>query len=151
MTIERPMFPPVDQARRHFLTVATGGAAMLAIPATAKATGSSADPIYAAIEAHRNAHAAHMASLEEQNRLEQKYGAGQGSWVSEKPCRDEDDAFMVFVAEPATTAQGLFAKLAYFDELAGDFETEWMVHERAEAAVLIQSFAATLKNIGVQS
>jgi hypothetical protein len=92
-----------------------------------------------------------MASLKEKNRLEQKYGAGQGSWVSEKPCRDEDDAFMVFVAEPATTAQGLFAKLAYFDELADDFETEWMVHERAEAAVLIQSFAATLKNIGVQS
>jgi hypothetical protein len=92
-----------------------------------------------------------MASLKEKNRLEQKYGAGQGSWVSEKPCRDEDDAFMVFVAEPATTAQGLFAKLAYFDELAGNFETGWMVHERAEAAVLIQSFAATLKNIGVQS
>lgn len=47
--------------------------------------------------------------------------------------------------------QGLLAKLAYFDELAGEFETEWMVHERAEAAVLIQSFAASLENIGVRA
>jgi hypothetical protein len=28
---------------------------------------------------------------------------------------------------------GLFAKLAYFDELDGELETEWMVRERAEA------------------
>jgi hypothetical protein len=58
---------------------------------------------------------------------------------------------MALVAAPATTMQGLSAKLAYFDELAGEFETEWMIRERAEAAVLIQSFAASLKNIGVQS
>ena len=56
-----------------------------------------------------------------------------------------------WVAEPATTVQGLVAKLAYFDELAGEFETEWMVYDRPEAAVLIQSFAASLRNIGVQS
>jgi hypothetical protein len=58
---------------------------------------------------------------------------------------------MAFVAEPAATVQGLLAKLAYFDELAGEFETEWMVYDRAEAAVLIQCFAASLKNIGVLS
>jgi len=28
--------------------------------------------------------------------------------------------FEAFVAEPAATVQGLLAKLAYFDELAGD-------------------------------
>jgi hypothetical protein len=32
--------------------------------------------------------------------------------------------FEAFVAEPAATVQGLLAKLAYFDELAGEFETE---------------------------
>jgi len=51
-----PKIPPVDQARRHFLTVAVGGAAAtLAIPATAEATGSPVDPIYAAIEQHKAA------------------------------------------------------------------------------------------------
>jgi hypothetical protein len=47
-------------------------------------------------------------------------------------------------------SRGLFAKLDYFDELAGEFETEWMVRERAEAAVIIQSFAVSLENIGVR-
>jgi hypothetical protein len=103
------------------------------------------------ISVHRNAHIAHIASLELQTRFERRYGIGKGGWISTKPCHDEDDAFMALVAEPTTTMQGLFAKLAYFDELAGEFETEWMVRERAEAAVLIQSFAASLKNIGVQA
>src|SRR5258707_12016638 len=37
MTIERPMFPPVDQARRHFLTVAAGATALTVAPARAGA------------------------------------------------------------------------------------------------------------------
>jgi hypothetical protein len=148
MTLERPMFPPVDPTRRRFLSVAAGATALAVAPARAAAPA--ADPIYAAIAVHRKAHIAHMASLELQARFERRYGIGKGNWVSTKPCHDEDDAFMAFVAEPATTAQGLFAKLAYFDELAGEFETEWMIRERAEAAVLIQSFAASLKNIVVQ-
>jgi hypothetical protein len=32
MTIERPMFPPVDTTRRHLLTIAAGGAVAAAIP-----------------------------------------------------------------------------------------------------------------------
>jgi hypothetical protein len=143
---------PLDPTRRRFLSVAAGGAVATAIPAADARVnpGHTADPIYAAIAVHRKAHIAHMASLELQSRFERRYGIGKGSWVSTEPCHDEDDAFMAFVAEPATTVQGLFAKLAYFDELAGEFETEWMIRERAEAAVLIQSFAASLKNIGVQ-
>jgi hypothetical protein len=35
MTIERPMFPPVDQTRRHLLTVAAAGAVAAAIPTAA--------------------------------------------------------------------------------------------------------------------
>jgi hypothetical protein len=53
MTLERPMFPPVDQARRHFLTVATVGAVAVAIP-TAALTAPTDDPIYAAIELHKD-------------------------------------------------------------------------------------------------
>jgi hypothetical protein len=66
MTIERPMFPPVGPTRRHLLTVAAGGAvAAMAISSTAQAAGSPADPIYAAIEAHRNAHATMQAAFAE--------------------------------------------------------------------------------------
>jgi hypothetical protein len=141
--------PPVDPTRRNLLTVAAGGAVAAAM-SPALLSAAAADPIFAAIEAHRKTHIAHMASLAVQARFERRYGIGEGSWVSAKPCEDEFDAFAAFVAESATTVQGLFAKLAYFDELAGDFETEWMVNDRAEAAVLIQSFGASLKNIGVR-
>jgi hypothetical protein len=140
---------PVDPTRRHLLTVAAGGAVAGLIP-TGLAAATAVDPVFELIEIHRKAHIAHLAALELQNRFERRYGIGGSSWVSEKPCHDENDAFVAFVAEPATTISGLLAKLAYFDELAGEFETEWMVRERAEAAVLIQSFAASLKNIGVQ-
>jgi hypothetical protein len=55
MTIERPMFPPVDPTRRRFLTVAAAGAVGAAIPAADARVnpGHTADPIYAAIERHR--------------------------------------------------------------------------------------------------
>ena len=43
MTIERPMFPPVDQARRRFLSVAAGGATALAI--TKAVAAPAVDPI----------------------------------------------------------------------------------------------------------
>ena len=36
MTIERPMFPPVDQARRHFLSVVGGGAVVTFAPSAAE-------------------------------------------------------------------------------------------------------------------
>jgi hypothetical protein len=66
--------PPVDQARRHLLTIAAGGAVAAAIPV---ATLAAADPIYAAIAVHRKAHIAHMASLELQARFERPYGIGR--------------------------------------------------------------------------
>jgi hypothetical protein len=154
-----PTNTPIDTNRRRFLAVAAGAsvvsvgtlAVAAAMPAAPARAASAVDPLFELIEIHRKTHIAHMASLKLQNRFERRYGFGEGGWISEKPCCDEDDAFMALVAEPATTVQGLSAKLAYFDELAGEFETEWMIRERAEAAVLIQSFAASLKNIWVQS
>jgi hypothetical protein len=53
------------------------------------------------------------------------------------------------VASPATTPVGLLAKLAYFAELASEFETEWKVQERVDCADLIESFRASLNNIGM--
>jgi hypothetical protein len=145
------MFPPVDATRRHLLTIAAGGAFAAAIPTDGPMATPAIEPVFDLIEIHRKAHAAHMASLNLQNRFERRFGIGEGTWISEKPCHDEDDAFVAFVAAPATTLAGLLAKLAYFDELANEHETEWMIDERAQASVLIDSFAASLKNIGVLS
>jgi hypothetical protein len=145
MTIERPMFPPVDRARRRFLTVAVA-ASVVGIPTSA---APATDPVFKLIETHRKAHAAHMASLKLQSRFERKYGIGRGGWISERPCHDEDDAFCALITAPAITLDGLFAKLAYLQDLGSEFETEWMVNERACPSVLAESFAASLKNIGV--
>jgi hypothetical protein len=146
MTIERPMFPPVDQARRHLITAAAAGAAC-AIAAPALPAVSTIDPVFELIEAHRQAHAAHMASLKLQNRFECRYGGGHGSWISTKPCHDEDSAFTEMVAAPATTLPGLIAKLDYFQELSSEFETEWMVNDRADAGDLVRSFAESIANL----
>ncbi len=52
MTIERTMLPPVDQTRRHLLTIAAGGTiAALAMPSAVSA--SAADPIFAMIDTHK--------------------------------------------------------------------------------------------------
>jgi hypothetical protein len=68
MTIERPMFPPVDPTRRRFLSVAVGGATVLTL-APARAAEPAVDPIFAAIEAHRKADAAADVAFAECNRL----------------------------------------------------------------------------------
>jgi hypothetical protein len=154
------MFPPRDPTRRRFLAVAAVASAVSAgtlaaaaamapnVPQAVTMHGhSTPDPVFGLIEAHRKAHAAHVASLELQNRFERRYGSGQGSWISTKPCHDEDDAFEAFVAAPATTIQGLRAKMAYFEELASEFETEWMVYDRVACPALIESFTASLANI----
>ena len=164
--IDHPMmFPPRDPTRRRFLAVAavasvvsagTLAAATAMDPSVPAAVTmprhSSPDPVFGLIEAHRKAHAAHVASLELQNRFERRYGIGHGSWISTQPCHDEDDAFEAFVAAPATTIQGLRAKMAYFEELASEFETEWMVYDRVACPALIESFAASIANVmAVQS
>src|SRR5450631_2764714 len=163
--IDQHRFPPRDPTRRRFLAVAAVASAVSAgtlaaatamdpsVPAAVTAPRhSSPDPVFGLIEAHRKAHAAHIASLELQNRFERRYGIGQGSWISTQPCHDEDDAFETFVAAPATTIQGLRAKMAYFEELASEFETEWMVYDRVACPALIESFTASLANItAVQS
>jgi hypothetical protein len=56
-----PTNTPIDTNRRHFLSVAASGAVAAAIPAAALADAPAVDPIYAAIDAHRQAVAAHDA------------------------------------------------------------------------------------------
>src|SRR5580693_3952737 len=58
MTTERPMFPPVDSARRRFLTNAAGAAASGTVLSLATISPTLAapapDPIHAAIKRHQN-------------------------------------------------------------------------------------------------
>jgi hypothetical protein len=48
-----PTNAPIDTTRRRLLTVAAGGAVAAAIPTAALTAAPAADPIYAAIDAHR--------------------------------------------------------------------------------------------------
>lgn len=72
MTLEKPMFPPVESSRRGFLAqavaLAAGGAVAgvaLPLPDPAQAAVETPDPIFAAIERHRVAYAAYNATLGE--------------------------------------------------------------------------------------
>jgi len=111
------------------------------------AGASAVDPIFAAIDEHRNAYAAHLASIDELARLEKIHGldAADGS-ITEKPCHDENDAFEALVAAAATTLPGLLAKLAYLRQIAE--QQAWMFDEREGTALeLIESFAASIQTI----
>jgi len=137
---------PIDTSRRRFLSIPVGAvAATIALPAFATAPAD--DPVFDLIEAHRRAHVAHMDALTLQDRLERAHDPDAGR-VSEKPCHDEDDAFEALVAAAATTQPGLIAWMGYLQELASEFETEWMMYDRTPAAVLVDSFVTSLKNIG---
>ena len=147
MSIERPTFPPT---RRDVLSAAASGTALALIPTPP--TTLAVDSVLDLIDTHRKAHAAHMAALKLLNRLERKYGvASRYGWVTTKPCNDENDAFEVLVAAPATSMSGLLAKLAYLQELAGEFETAWMFEDRQGTELaLIESFSISISNISVQ-
>jgi hypothetical protein len=122
------------------------------LPVSAGVVEPANDPVFDLIEMHRSADAAHRKALDVQARFERRHGACNRSWeISEKPCHDEDDAFEALVAGVATTQPGLLAWLAYFQELDGAFETEWMITDRVFVPNLIKSFVTALKNIGVQA
>ena len=50
MTIERPMFPPVDPTRRRLLTVAAAGAVAAAIPTITLSAAPAVDPLFDLID-----------------------------------------------------------------------------------------------------
>jgi len=103
--------------------------------------------VFVLIDAHRRACKKHLVALDEANRLE-LVGADWAD-ITEKPCHDENDAFEILLAAPATTIAGLAAKLSYLRAIAEGKEA-WMLDEREGAAlILLDSFTASLRNIGV--
>jgi hypothetical protein len=129
MTIERPRFPPVDQARRHFLTVVASGTVAM-IPTAVSATAPAVDPIYAAIDAHRQAVAAHDAVTdvraafndvnmndEQKAQLAVLEAAGADAW-------DQlDDAGCDLVNSKPTTLAGVAALCRYVEPLLNEKDT----------------------------
>jgi hypothetical protein len=152
MTLARPMFPPVDTARRGFLSQAAGvaaGSAVLAIgatiPAPAIASQRVPDPILEAIEAHRAARALHNAALEEQTRLEM-IGDLPAAWaMTEAPCHAENQAFNKLIKTAPQTFAGLQAWAFYLDK-SGE---EWMLEE--EGPTLVSTLARALGNLAATS
>jgi hypothetical protein len=162
MTIERPMFPPVDPTRRRFLTVAAigsiVGAGSLAFAATApndvpqavtippKPAIAGHDPVFGLIEAHRKADRDHEAALDEQDRLERIGDEAAADVAGEASCHAAFKAFDVLLAAPATTLPGIVAKLAYLQEIAK--RDAWMLTDRPDAAILLlEGFAASVANV----
>jgi len=68
--------------------------------------------------------------------------------ATEWACHAANDAFDALVVAPTTTRPALLAKLAYFQELSADHETEWMIDERVCPSALIDSIVESLQNIG---
>ena len=165
MTIERPTLPPAAEpspqiARRGLLcavatipaATALAGVASLAAAPALSAAALEADPIFAAIEAHRAANAAHETALAEVNRLQDEdFHAVDVASITGKACDDENEAFEILLGAPATTLQGLLAKLDYLRGIAESDEA-WMLDERdGGSLLLIDSITASLRNVGVLS
>jgi hypothetical protein len=86
MTIERPMFPPVDPTRRRFLSVAAGGTVAAAIP-TAVLAAADPDPAFALIAEKLAADVAHCEAIDIQGEIE-----GRGDFRSDAAIEAQDNS-----------------------------------------------------------
>jgi hypothetical protein len=143
--------------RRHFLSRTAGvaaGGAVLALatirPAAAVAAPASPlDPVFGLIETHRTARAAHLASIDEQTRLE-LLGDPDAESVAEGPCDAEWDSLDALIGTAPVTFAGLVAWAAYLDQIRRD--EEWMLEDRSYAASgLIATLVEALGNLEVAS
>jgi hypothetical protein len=157
MTITIPKFPPVGPTRRRFLSqaagVAAGGTALALAtfppaPAVAAPAGP-LDPIFDLINSHRAARAAHLAAIDEQNRLD-RLGDPDADSVAEGPCDAEWDSLDALIGSAPVTFAGLAAWAAYLDQIRRD--EEWMLEDRSYAASgLIATLVEALGNLEVAS
>jgi len=136
--------------RRRFLSTAVGIAAgstalALADPALAAAN----DPVFAAIKAFRVTADAHIAALDEQNRLEVA-GDPRADDVSEQPCYAEMAAFNALITTTPVTLSGLAALLAFLNDLVVQGEG-WRFEGQADATILIATLAESVCKLAVQS
>jgi hypothetical protein len=123
------MFPPVDPTRRRLLTVAAGGAVAAAIPTVTLTAAPAADPIYAVIERHRKACAAHNEALdthmdfEEVGMTGEKLAKYNSLVAATDAAYDElDDAGLDLINTRPPTLAGIFALCQYIKPLFAEDE-----------------------------
>lgn len=140
MTLERPMFPPVDPSRRGFLAkaavVAAGGAALgmtLPLPVSAGASERVPDPILAVIETHKAAAAVTVAAhkrysafeneladnerLQRDRRHEDETRRGEEiETAAQEAFHFEEVAAYALLDVKPTTMAGVIALLTYSEE-----------------------------------
>jgi hypothetical protein len=107
--------------RRHFLTIAAGGA-VAAVVSTASFAAAPADPAFALIAAHRAAEIAHCEVIDAQDEAETKYGTrSDEAWEAADRCGamcDEINAIAWKLATtPPTTLAGVAAVLRFANEV----------------------------------
>jgi hypothetical protein len=125
-----PTNTPIDTTRRHFLSVAAGGAVAAAIPTYARAnTGHAVDPAFALIAAHRAAEVAHVEVIDAQDEAEVKHGIrSEEAWDARERCAamcDEVNAIAWKLATiPPTTLAGVAAVLRFANEVE-DVGGDW--------------------------
>jgi hypothetical protein len=125
-----PTNTPIDTKRRHFLSVAAGGAVAAAIPTYGRANpGHAADPAFALIAAHRAAEVTHCEIIDAQDEAEVKYGVrSEEAWDARERCAamcDEVNAICWKLATiPPTTLAGVAAVLRFANEVE-DVGGDW--------------------------
>src|SRR5258705_10183257 len=128
MTIERPMFPPIDPTRRRLLTIAAAGATALTV-APARAAPA-VDPIFAIINLHRAACEAYREAVRIEFAFEEVGMQGerlrQFQILEEQTEAADDrleDAGADLVNTPPTTLAGIAALCRYLEPLLNDKDT----------------------------
>jgi hypothetical protein len=129
MTIERPMFPPVDPTRRRFLSVAAGVAAAAlpiaaAIPTSEAAT---ADPAFLLIAEKLAADVAHGEAIDAQDEAERDDDPDAEDEAFQRDCLAcvaVNEADWRLATTPPTTLAGVAAVLRFANEIE-DGGMEW--------------------------
>jgi hypothetical protein len=147
---------PIDTTRRHLLTIAAGGAVAAAIPAGARA-GHAADPIFAAIEAHRQAARIYYEAVRVEFASDGKVTEAASARLNETTSEATHACFAAgraLVTTQPTTMLGAIAMLQYlataFDEPGIPTESNIMpetVDDEAWTCAVFRTLASALAQV----
>jgi hypothetical protein len=111
-----PTNTPIDTKRRRFLSVAAGGAIAAAIPTTV-AAAAAVDPIFAAIERHRELSADYTAAVDISSKLEDGPEFEAADAIAGDRCGDLLDHADALIHLEPTTMAGIIALMRYVASL----------------------------------
>jgi hypothetical protein len=129
MTIERPMFPPVDPTRRRLLTIAAAGSIAGFSPAIASAAVIVPDPAFALIAEKLAADIAYCEAIDAQEKAEIEHGSDSEAALEADDrclaaCHAAHAVDWRLARTPPTTLAGVAAVLRFANEVE-DADNEW--------------------------